>query len=128
MLLGWMCNMVFDNYPPAFREACATHEFLRKLGFESENIFLHLNPDGNLMIVLMDQVKLFAIIVGRIDLTLEELTIKWTELLDKIASHEVSNQELDGVWTDSFVFSRKVEAVAALVNKGFILPLDKDVN
>lgn len=110
---------IFDNYPPEFREACATHEFFRKLGYPAENLFIHLREDGMLMVVLRHGGKQFAVNINWTKLTQEELETKWPELIIQINNHEVSQEELDAVWYNSYIFTNKVLAVAAMVSKGF---------
>jgi hypothetical protein len=113
---------VLDSYPKEFKEALATHEFFRKLGFSAENIFIHLRADGMLMMVLEDQGKRFAVNLSPTKLTEIELRSQWPELVGKINGGEVPGEELDAVWVNSYIFANKVDAVATLLLKGFHCP------
>lgn len=113
---------VIDSYPEGFKEALATHEFFRKLGFSADNIFIHLRIDGMLMVILEDQGKRFAVNVHRTQLTEDELRKQWPELVEKINRGEVPQEELDAAWVNSYIFANKVDAVAALILKGFHCP------
>ena len=75
-----------------------------------------------LMVVLVENDKQFAVSIGPTKLTPTELALKWPELIEKINRNEVSSEELDGVWSNSFIFMNKVDAVAALLLKGFNPP------
>ena len=114
--------MTFDKYPKEFREACATHEFLRKLGFPAKDIYIHLRQDSMLLVVLKERDKMFAFNLGPTKLTQAQLEDLWPALVQKINDGTVPKEELSFIWRDSFIFANKIAALAAMKAKGFTFP------
>lgn len=114
---------VFDEFPECFKEAYATFEFFRKLGFPPSSLFIHLNPDGIFFIVLQFMDKQFAVNIGHLSLTEDELVNKWTEMALRIANGEFDEQELQNAWQNSFVFNNKIDALMAMSSKGIRPPI-----
>ena len=68
--------MKYDDIPEPMRNALATYEMLRRLGFSSDDIHWHQNaaeppgsdePRGMMFVVLQTQGKRFAMRVGIVD-------------------------------------------------------------
>lgn len=113
---------VFDEYPQEFKEAYATFEFFRRLGFPPNNLFVHLRPDGVFFVVLQHLGKEFAVSISRSTFTERELYEKFSELARRISSGEVDEEELQEAWQNSFIFNNKLDALMAMAVKG-IQPL-----
>lgn len=108
------------------RDALAVHEAFRKLGFLSEEIFIHRAPEG-LQVVLQAQDKEFVVDVWpRIISAAEYLALladeksfrkKWKAAVR--TWNECTDEERWSIWQDAPILDRSAELVAKMVLKGF---------
>lgn len=96
----------FKDHPKVFRECYATHEFFRRLGFKAEEIFLHLRADQVMMVVLQTQGKVFAVALGKVDFNEQQMLKYWSEIVDGLVSHTITDDEIQEAWTDSFILAK----------------------
>jgi hypothetical protein len=109
---------IFDEYPPEFKEAYATFEFFRRLGFPPNSMFIHLRPDGVFFVVLQHLGKEFAVSISRSTFTEKELGERFSELARRIAKMELDEEELQDAWKNSYIFKNRLGALIAMAAKG----------
>ena len=119
--------MNLSSYHEAYRESLAVFEALRKLGFDSKDIFFLVaeTPTGELKqvaIVLRAQEKEFTAVTGILKGTVEEIQRTWAELAELLSTGKIPQDQLDKSWQKSMVFLHKTEFVLALTRKRFRFP------
>lgn len=111
----------FKDHPEIFRECYATHEFLRRLGFQAREIFLHLRAD-QMMVVLHTQNKTFAVLLGKVDFNEQQMLEHWSDIVDGLVSHKITEDEVQEVWTNSFIYANMNDCLLTMRNKGLFFP------
>ena len=113
-----------DDFDIVYREAWAIHQAYRRLGYPSENIALHQNPDGVLCVILKHMTLQFAVTVGVVQPGWETT---WSQFSEAVNNGTFTDDDLMRVWQDSVV-CRNVNRVSlfdALKLKGFPLDLNR---
>lgn len=114
--------MDLSSVPSAFKEAVGTFEAFRKLGFTPDEIKYHLNPDGNMFVLLEAQGKSFAVAVGQVSMTVEQWKQAWSDLITAINDGSVPQQDLDAWWACCRPHIEAAAFLEALIMKGIDLP------
>lgn len=116
--------MKWADIHPVFREALGTHEAFRKLGFPAEDIFVHLNPDRTMLVVLKTQNKDFTVTVGSFNKSLTYPTWKmsWNAVGLAVIEGRVSEKDLERIWRSCYVYRQKVEFLMGISSKGIVIP------
>jgi hypothetical protein len=111
------------TYPDPLVEALATHEFLRKCGFASEQIFVHRNPEPllDVVVVLKHLGKQFVVSCGMFDSS--EWQTLWTAIVENYNSGKISEAEFQCRYSTSWVFTNRISMLWALHEKGIEPPL-----
>lgn len=115
--------MTPDDFDPIFSEAWAAHEAFRKLGFPSDVIFMHRNPDGGLHVVLKHRGLQFAVTVGVV--AADTWEADWTRFAEAVNSRQFSDVVLQTLWEQSAALRGSTPMLVAMHNKGFALDLYK---
>lgn len=104
-------------------EALAAHEAFRKLGFSSEQLFMHENPEphGDIGVLLKHSEKTFRFTVGRPAPGWEE---QWVRLVKLYNDGEFASEELNHWYDTSFVRMHYPELLLALHAKGIAPPYE----
>ena len=115
-----------------YREAWASFEALRRLGFASEDIFVQAGesldaglvqaPSYQLGVILRAQHKEFIIDCGRIPEEPDAIEATWQRFCKAINDREVSERDLQRVWETSHAREQVVGLLTALTAKGFVFP------
>lgn len=115
--------MEFCDLPAVFREAFACHEAFRKLGFESDDIFVMTDAGRQVGMVLRTQGKEFTVILGFLPgrMTREEFETLWVEASECVNS-KFSKEDLDQMYENSGIFQHRESLVRGLALKGFSFP------
>jgi hypothetical protein len=116
--------MKLAEYPAHMREAWAVFSFLRACGFRSDDIYLGVDQEGHVGVVLRAQDKEFGVMVGKIDAGLaacQQCERQWCELADQLP-HE-TDEDLDREWEASLARRNTTPLLASLELKGFVLPM-----
>lgn len=113
-----------SDIPPLFLEALSVHEAFRKLGFNSEDVFIArgLGPDRVLSILvgIKRDGQQFFLSVGHYDGTDEQLLSTWHEV---VAVYKGSPEEsLQNMWDNSSIKKQSVVFLNALIKKGILMP------
>ena len=116
--------MKWADIHPVFREALGTHEAFRKLGFPAEDIYVHLNPDRTMLVVLKTQNKDFTVTVGSFNksVTYQKWKNSWTAVGLAVIERRVSEKVLDRIWRSCYVYRQKVEFLMGIYAKGITIP------
>lgn len=122
--------MTYDEIHPTLRGAIGVFEGLRKVGFESDDIFVEVSgspglPAGELMVfvTLKTQGKEFLVGVGRWrEEKTDDLQQQWRALCAAMNGRDVPRADMDRIWQESLVFSDMVGFTLAIVNKGIEIP------
>ena len=123
---------------PTFQHALGVHEGFRKLGFDADDIFVHLNPDCSMLVVLKTQGKSFAVTVGfypqeksppysrmsspKDNPTFAAWSKDWTELATQVRDGKADESELTEIWKASMPYNHKMSFIEALLSKGIVIP------
>jgi hypothetical protein len=109
---------------PLYREAWAVHEALRKLGFASDQIFMHRNPapDNMLLVVLRHQGKQLATTIGRVG---DGWEAEWGDFVN-YANDAANEPELLEIYEASWVRQQYVPLLLKLSEKGIKPPFDQE--
>lgn len=118
--------MSFADHPKIFRECYAVHEFFRRLGFKAAEIFLHLREDQMMMVVLQTQDKVFAVILGQVDFDENQMSDHWSGIVDGLISHTITDEEIEEIWTNSFICANKIDCLITMKTKGFSFPYESN--
>lgn len=120
------------DYPAVYRDCWALHEALRRMGFESEDIFVVCSGNAAepttgewFFVVLKTQGKEFTITVRPIEtLTYDEALAGWTAFVTLVNARTFSLTEMQRVYKTRFLdrFPGPSMLVSALLAKGFTLP------
>lgn len=118
---GKAVTNLLDKFPEPLKEALATHECLRKLGFASEQIFMHQNPapDSMIMVVLRHQGKQLALTMGPMAGPWEK---KWTKLIDHFNAKEIDEEEFNRWYERSWAGTHQAQILVVMVSKGIQPP------
>lgn len=115
------------DYEQPFKEAVGTFEALRKLGFSSNDIFFGVaTPRSDIVqvfVALKAQGKEFTVTLGVVKGTATQVTDTWKTLAERIVAGQIPQADLDHVWQNCLVRQHAEDFVAALKNKGLVLPL-----
>lgn len=114
--------MKLETVHPTLREAIALHEVLRRLGFPADDIFVALNPDSTMLIILRTQKKEVAIIAGSVPYEGEEFSVMWTDFVNAIADGQVEEEELYQNYKNSLALKLSEQLCLGLIRKGIKLP------
>lgn len=107
---------------PSIREALAMHEALRRLGFPSEAIYLHLPDVSQVRVVLQHEGRTFAYDAGnRGELSRAEYARQWEEAA-AWWNAEGSTAEKEAIYAGSGIYNQAVRLIRVLRQKGFSLP------
>lgn len=115
-----------------FKEALATHEAFRRLGYLSEEIFLHiLGPDRDLSIqvVLKHKGLDFVVNIASAVRTAKMILLtQWKEVV-VMWNNESDSPAVDYdkkiIWERSHVCQNSVSFLVAMLAKGFVHPAGK---
>lgn len=121
--------LIYDAIHPAMRGAIGAFEVLRRLGFESADVFFHQNADeppgpeprGMMFVVLKTQGKSFSIRVGIVDLPYAEWAAAWKAVATAVLERRVA--EVDRIVNESEAFRDKVRLMMAIQDKGIRVPV-----
>jgi hypothetical protein len=105
----------------------AVHEGFARLGFKAEEVFIHRNPDNEMMVILQTQGKEFAVSVGKIGGTDESWADGWSDLVMAVRDGTVSDEMLRGWYESGVAYRHSFQFLAGILKKGIILPCSKDV-
>lgn len=110
-----------DRFPAPLKEALATHELLRRLGFSSDQIFMHRNPPPleDIVVVLKHQGKQCAITLGKLVGPWEE---DWSRLVELYNTHVITEAEFQAWYDQSWVRMHAPEILLVLGQKGITPP------
>lgn len=111
--------MKLSTLNPIFREALATHEAMRKLGFLPENIFASIGS-GSLFVEVETLGKRFSIRIGQMPLSFEKFSAVWTEATH--AYNSGSDDELYEIWDHSLIRRELPKIMAKMKEKGIVIP------
>ena len=117
---------LFD-YAQAYRESLSVYEALRRLGFESDDIYFmiagaaHPGPKQT-VIILRTQGKEYVCVTGELEGSAEEIHTNWMEMASALVRHEISEEDLDKSWQESLVMRYKSEFVASIMAAGIKPP------
>lgn len=107
---------------PTFQEALGTFEALRRLGFDSADIFFHLNPSGEMLVVLQTQEKQFSVTVGMVAMEHAEWKEAWSQVASAVSGGEVDQDALDSWWQKSRPHRQGLAFLTAILSKGIAVP------
>ena len=117
------------GYPRIVEWTWATHEGLRRLGFEADEIFVSTESDGEVVVRLFTQGKEFNMrIDGLRGLPKEEFERIWPEFADKFNKSAFDEEKLFRI-LDSWLalVGGAVPFVTAIMAKGIRLPRGDNV-
>lgn len=115
--------MNYEQISPTFRQALGCHEGFRKLGFASDDIFVHWNPTGEMLVVLKIEEKQFRVTVGCMDgASRDEWERLWNATVEAVREGVVSQPTMDRVWQESLAFNHGHDFVAGILHKGIKIP------
>lgn len=100
------------------REALATYEFFRRVGFESKDIRLLVQEDGCFVIVNA-QDKVYFLKCGEVEGRFHE---DLAEAIEAVGNGGVSDDELHSICNESTIFKLGPAVLASMMRKGFTLP------
>jgi len=114
----------YAGFEPAYLEAYATHEAFRRLGFSSDQIFVHRNPAPllDLMVVVRHHGTQFAVSVGRVE---DDWQTRWGDMVALVRS-DPGDHDLRHIWESSLISRHTVGLILDLEAKGIEPPLGKD--
>lgn len=102
-------------------EALCWHEAFRRLGFQSEDLFIAADPE-DIMVILRTQGLEFVGLAGPYAGPKENLMELWERKTEEWNSIPASTGWHDRLWNKSFVANHSSELCLKLVKKGFALP------
>jgi hypothetical protein len=110
-----------------YRELWAVHEFYRKLGFPSENIFVTMNKDTKILgCMLKHNGEQYEITLGRVDQQPNKFYDGWEQVCNCINNGTVTDEELDEAWNNSAVLMKAPEILLSMKAKGIEPIYDKN--
>lgn len=119
--------MKYKDIHPTIRQAIGCHEGLRKLGFVPDDIFVSLNPDATMLVVLKTQGKQFAITVGLVrGVARETWQAMWSTSATAVRDGSLSQPDLDRIWRESLTHKRAFDFIAAIQSKGIRIPRESE--
>jgi hypothetical protein len=111
-----------DNVLPAFREALAVHEAFRRLGFIPDQLFVTLDSESQLFVILKHRGQDFAVCCGELSLTEAEFHEQWPALITAVNAGYMTEADMTSIWTNSYVYQNKVRFILAIKAKGIAIP------
>ena len=124
-------KMKYADVPKPMREAIGTFEMLRRLGFESNDIFFYHNgdePEGgsepkNMMFVcLKTQGREFFIRVGVVDLPYRDWAHTWQAVAMAVRSGTLPKADAERMVSECDAFLQTKSMVRAMLAKGITVP------
>ena len=121
--------MTREEIHPAMREALGAFEVLRRLGFESADIFFHQNasdavvgpePRGMMFVVLKTQGKSFAIRVGVVDLPYDAWVSAWQAVATAASERRIAG--VDRIVDESEARRNMLPLMVTIQAKGIRVP------
>lgn len=114
----------YARVAPVYREAYATHEAFRRLGFTPDQIFVHRNPAPllDLMVVVVHHGAQFAVSVGRVE---DDWKTQWGDMVELVRSDPDEAERMQ-IWESSRIASNTVGLLMSLAAKGIEPPLGTD--
>lgn len=110
---------------PAIRECMGAFEAFRRLGFKSDDIFAAVDTYGRAYSILRTQGKEFTATVGMFDGRAQEFVRGWEEAAAATNKGEISPDDLQSIYQESFVLQNSVGLLLALEKKGIALPVNR---
>jgi hypothetical protein len=121
------------RYPDPIKECWATHEALRTLGFEADDIYVSsgkaadqpFNPPA-LFLVLKTQGKEFVVTLGLYDSekAVDEAMDLWSDFAERFNDKTFSDEVMAEIFEASNVGKNKALFATALLSKGFKCPFE----
>jgi hypothetical protein len=117
----------FLDYPAPLREALAVHEAFRKLGFTSDQIYIHRNPEplSDIVVVIYQHGKSLATTLGRLEGEEADWRGQWKELVERFNAGEIDT-DFDAFYEQSYIRAHYVDLLFMLNAKGIEPPYNKD--
>lgn len=116
--------MTYDEINPAFREAIGVFEGLRKLGFQSKDIYYFVggkeDDKWQFVVKLLVNQKQFLAITGLVEGEPTDIREKWRNIIQNF--DEISQGDLDKIWQECRVFNNAAAFVLSILNCGIIIP------
>ena len=106
---------------PAINEMLASHEALRKLGFEPDEIYVMLDSSNTAVVTLKAQDLEFNITCGDFEGDADEFSSQWSEAVGQW-NKSMSTDTMNKIWKSSFVYANIAQLIMALKQKGFYVP------
>ncbi len=107
---------------PTFQEALGAHEAFRRLGFPSAQIFVHLNSNGEMLVILDTPEGSFAVRTGMVNMPKEEWVLQWGVLAEAVRDGSVSEEDLQSIWRSCLPYRHSEKFVAGILDKGIRIP------
>lgn len=118
-----MKKIKYDQIHPAIRQAIGCHEGFRKLGFVSDDLFVHFNPDNSMLVVLKTQGKDFSVTVGWVEgVSHDEWQELWASAAEAVRDQRVTQKDMDRIWQESLPFNNAHGFLMAIMSKGIRVP------
>jgi hypothetical protein len=105
--------------PPAFQTALALFNALRRLGFESENIFFCFNETKGFVVEVKHDGRQWGIRTGGLDMSFDTWKKRWKEVTDALADGSLTEESLEEIWNR---FPFRVKLVEDLTRAGVRIP------
>jgi hypothetical protein len=113
------------DYPPVIWFVWTIHEALRRLGFISDDIFVHADPLGTVAVELRTQNKSFSAVVGPSGMTQAGFVAAWYDFATNLSSNKISQDDLVKRWDESRA-KHDPSFITALLNAGFTFPRENE--
>jgi hypothetical protein len=116
--------IVVENLHPVVREMLAVHEAFRKLGFESDDIFVMLDdPDGHAKVILRAQGKQFIVRMdGEWHASVKDRMKAWEKAVEAW-NGTMTDDDRQEIWQGSHIVENTAAFVIMLDSKGFVFPV-----
>jgi hypothetical protein len=115
--------MKYTEIPEPMRNALGTFEMLRRLGFESKDIYWDMQPDTMMQVVLRTQGKQFAIDVGFLHMTKAKFKTKWTAVMDALTAGQIPENDYWRLFQECEAYRLTDDMVEAMKRKGIRVPM-----
>lgn len=113
----------YESISPAMREMLGAHEGFRKLGFPAEDIFVHYQLDGTVLVAVHGpNDREYAVHCGQTDLSRNAFRREWTRVAEAVRAGRVPQPDLDRIWQESAVYKGRAHFVMSLFMKGVDVP------
>lgn len=123
--------MKYREIPKPMRNALATYEILRRLGFSSDDIHWHHNgaehpgspePRGMMFVVLQTQGKEFLMRVGVIDTSYDAWREQWRTVMQALLDNAIPEKDYGRLLSESEAYRKTDNLCAAIRGKGIRIP------